>query len=102
MDINYLRLYILAIDREDLPVALDMYTLGRRIAAARELRDLTQHELAARAGLTQATIARLEKGRKPGLRLETIVAIAEALGVSLDALVSREAEGDVFSATIAR
>src|SRR5688572_2873748 len=40
MDINYLRLYIFAIDREDLPVALDMYTLGRRIAAARELRDL--------------------------------------------------------------
>jgi transcriptional regulator with XRE-family HTH domain len=101
MDINYLRLYIFARNMEDLSVTLDMYTLGRRIAAARELCDLTQHELATRAGLTQATIARIEKGRKPGLRLETIVAIAETLGVSLDALVSRAAEGDVFPATIA-
>ena len=102
MDINDLRLYIFAIDKEGLPVALDMYKLGRRIAAARELRDLTQHELATRAGLTQATIARIEKGRKPGLRLETIVAIAETLGVSLDGLVSRETEGELFSAPVAR
>ena len=97
---NYLRLYVAAINMEDFPVVLDMYKLGRRIAAARELRDLTQHELAHRAGLTQATIARIEKGRKPGLRLETIVAIAETLGVSLDVLVGREAEGELFSATI--
>jgi DNA-binding XRE family transcriptional regulator len=84
------------------PVALDMYKLGRRLAAARELRDLTQQALANRAGLTQATIARIEKGRKPGLRLDTIVAVAEALGVSLDALVGKEADNELLSAATAR
>ena len=83
-------------------MALDMYKLGRRLAAARELRDLTQQELANRAGLTQATIARIEKGRKPGLRLDTIVAIAEALGVSLDALVGKDADNELLSAATAR
>ena len=66
---------------------LDIYLLGRRIAAARELADLTQDELARHASLTQSTIARIEKGRKPGLRVETLLAIARALGSSLDALV---------------
>ena len=67
---------------------VDYYQLGRRVAAARELADLTQQGLANKAGLTQATVARLEKGRKPGVRVETLVAIARALNVSVDYLLS--------------
>jgi DNA-binding XRE family transcriptional regulator len=38
--------------------------LGRRVAETRELRDMTQQELAKASGLTQTTIARVEKGHK--------------------------------------
>jgi transcriptional regulator with XRE-family HTH domain len=75
-------------------MAVDMYKLGRRIAAMREFRDLTQQELADRAGLTQATIARIEKARKSRVQLDTIVAIAEALQVSMDHLLEGGQELD--------
>ncbi len=67
-----------------------MYQLGRRIASYRELRDLTQQELAVKAGLTQTTIARVEKARKPRVMLDTIVSIAEALNVGVDQLLGRD------------
>jgi transcriptional regulator with XRE-family HTH domain len=75
-------------------MALDLYQLGRRIAASRELRDLTQQQLADRADLTQATIARIEKGRKPGVHVQTLVAIADVLDVSTDYLLGRDKATD--------
>ena len=71
-------------------VLMDFFQLGRRLAASRELADLTQQELAERAGVTQATIARIERGRIPGFRVETLVMVAEALGVSVDYLLGRK------------
>jgi len=68
---------------------LDLQKLGRRIAARRTLQGWTQKKLAARAAVTQVTIARLEIGQTPRVSLETIVAIAEALGVSVDYLAGR-------------
>ena len=65
---------------------LDVYQLGRRIAAYRELRDLTQQGLANKSGLTQATIARIEKGHKKRPEMNTIYKIAQALQVSIDDL----------------
>jgi transcriptional regulator with XRE-family HTH domain len=73
---------------------VDYHQLGRRIAAARELADLTQQGLAQKAGLTQATIGRIEKGRKPGVRVETLVAIAQALRVSADSLLGLPIGGE--------
>ena len=80
---------------------VDMHKLGRRIAATRELRDLTQKELAERAGLTQVTIARLEKAKTPQVSLETIVAIAEMLGVSVDYLIGKDPYSELLPATMA-
>jgi transcriptional regulator with XRE-family HTH domain len=73
-------------------VRLDAPTLeilARRMVGTRGLRDVTQQQLADRAGLTQVTIARLEKGRSPQVSVATLFAIAEALGVSMDYLVGR-------------
>ena len=74
---------------------MDFFQLGRRLAASRELADLTQQELAERAGVTQATIARIERGRIPGFRVETLVMVAEALGVSVDYLLGRKDTMDI-------
>jgi transcriptional regulator with XRE-family HTH domain len=71
-------------------VQFDPYMLGRRIAAARELADITQAQLAEKAGLTQVTIARIERGAVKGFRVETLVAIADALNISLDSLLGRD------------
>ena len=75
--------------------ALDMQQLGRRIRSERVLRGWTQNELADHAQLTQASIARIELGRNPGLRADSLFMIAEALQVSTDYLMGRE---DIFHA----
>lgn len=49
---------------------------------ARLRRNLTQDELAARAGVDQTTISSLETGRHTNPTLETVQRLADALGVS--------------------
>jgi len=67
----------------------------RQVALAvrehRKAAGLTQAELAEKAGLAFETISRVESGREPP-SLRTAVAIADALGVSLDAVVGRSAK----------
>jgi len=53
----------------------------------REQRDLTQAQLAEAAGLPQPTIAMIETGRRKGT-VKHMKAIAGALGINLDTLVS--------------
>jgi DNA-binding XRE family transcriptional regulator len=55
----------------------------------RRRRGLTQAELAARAGLSQAYVAEIEAGPKDG-GLKTMARIARTLDVAIDDLVSAE------------
>ncbi len=48
---------------------------------------MTQPELAKSAGLSPSTIKNLERGTAEGMSLETLLAIAKALGVGADALL---------------
>lgn len=57
--------------------------IGHRIAALRKLEGLTQEELAIRAGLQRTHIGRIEAGRYAAT-IETIEAIAQAMGMTLD------------------
>lgn len=57
--------------------------IGQRIAALRKLAGLTQEQLSERAGLQRSHIGKIEKGRY-AVTLETIQAIAEALGMTVD------------------
>jgi transcriptional regulator with XRE-family HTH domain len=61
--------------------------LGRRVERARLDRNLTQQQLAARAGVGKATLERLEAGRPS--KLSTLVRVMRALGLSdrLEALL---------------
>ncbi len=57
--------------------------MGLRIAALRKIAGLSQEQLADRAGLQRTHISRIEAGRY-AVTLETIQAIAEALGMTVD------------------
>ena len=60
---------------------------GERIEAARKKKGLTQEELAERVNVSQSMINHIENGnKKPSL--ETAVALANELGVTLDSLIS--------------
>ncbi len=54
--------------------------IGRRVVALRKERGLTMRDLSELTGLSQGHISRLENGRQ-GFRAETLIRIAEALGV---------------------
>ena len=57
-------------------VALD----GARLREVRRERGLSQEELADRAGISAATVARLERQRKAACRGRTVARLAAALG----------------------
>lgn len=65
---------------------MDAQIVGQRIKAAREARGLTQEALAAIVDLSPTHISVIERGLKTP-NLDSFVAIANALGVSADALL---------------
>ena len=65
---------------------MDGKAVGRRIKEAREKRHLTQEELAARIDISPTHVSVIERGTKIP-RMDTFVAIANALEVSGDALL---------------
>lgn len=71
-------------------------TVARNLVVARDLVGMTQHELAARSGVSRATIAQLESGGGDP-RLSTIADVAEALGVSPVILLSGRKEVTAFT-----
>lgn len=52
--------------------------------------EMTQAELAAKAGISRATINRIEQGHAQSVTFETINKIARALAVDADVLVTFE------------
>lgn len=62
-------------------------TIGAALRAAREKAKMTQDQLATRTGMSPQVLSRLERGDSDP-RWSTVVRIANALGVSLDALKS--------------
>lgn len=65
---------------------MDYKALGRRIRQYRTARNMRQHELAKKAGISLSFYGHIERGtRKPSL--ETMLSLAVALGAPMDALV---------------
>lgn len=61
-------------------------TLGERIRQEREQRDISQAELARRIGVSKNTMNMIEESKITDPRFSRIQAIAQHLGMSLDAL----------------
>lgn len=55
--------------------------LARRLRKSRERAGLNQEQLAGQAGCTRVQLVNLEAGKGGGARLDTVEALAEALGV---------------------
>ena len=66
------------------PVARALTIVGEDVRAWRLLRQLTQEQVADRAGVSAATVRRLEQGE--GASFENVLRVARALGV-LDPVV---------------
>ena len=64
--------------------------LARGLTAVRRQLGLTQQELARIAGVTPSAISQAESGTR-GLSLDTVVAISERLGVTVDRLLASDA-----------
>lgn len=65
---------------------MDLKAVGQRIREAREAKNLTQEDLAAIVDLSPTHVSVIERGLK-ATKLDTFVAIANALDVSADALL---------------
>ena len=57
-----------------------------KVKEVREAKGMTQMELAEKSGVSRGTICALEGGQKMSVNTNTLVRIADALGVSMDAL----------------
>jgi transcriptional regulator with XRE-family HTH domain len=66
--------------------------LARAVIAARAERRWSRERLAAEAGFSLATLVRVEGGRQPSV--SHLLALADALEMSLDDLVGRHAAGE--------
>src|SRR6202035_1055082 len=65
--------------------------VGVSLKSARERAGWSREALAYRSGLSWAAIAQIESGRRREVRLSSLSALANALGVSVDYLVGSEA-----------
>ncbi|MFC9857817.1 MULTISPECIES: helix-turn-helix domain-containing protein [unclassified Streptomyces] len=64
-------------------------SIGDRIRALREFRDITQDQLAQRSGVSVDTIRKLEQGVRESARINTLRSLARALDVQLERLVGQ-------------
>lgn len=70
--------------------------IGRNIAQYRRRAGFTQEQLAEQVGVTPAFISRVECGKK-SMKISTLIAVAQALQVSVDALVSEPSNDAVLA-----
>jgi len=72
--------------------------IGHALRNARKARELSQQALAARSGIWQETISKIENG-SPGTRLETICDLLAALDLELNVTERSKGEDEMFDGT---
>jgi transcriptional regulator with XRE-family HTH domain len=70
--------------------------IGDRLRAARERAGLSREALAVESKLSWSAIAQVESGRRRNLRPQTLAALAEALGVTIDYLLHGRPAGQAM------
>jgi transcriptional regulator with XRE-family HTH domain len=68
----------------------NVFITAVRLKAARRRRGFSREELAVRSGLSWSAIAQIESGRRTNLRPATLVALANALALTVDYLLGSE------------
>ena len=64
-----------------------LHQLGIQLRTLRNRRSWSVNDLALRAGLNPLSLRKIESGERRYPRIDTMVKIAQALGVSLDDLI---------------
>jgi len=64
-----------------------MGSIGTNISRYRKQQDMTQKELAEKAGIDLFTLSKIETGTTPNPTIETMKRIADSLGLSVDQLM---------------
>jgi transcriptional regulator with XRE-family HTH domain len=64
--------------------------IAHRLKELRKARNWTQQKLAEKAGLSFNAITKIEQGAAEHPTLKTLIKLADAFGISLDALVGRK------------
>lgn len=67
----------------------DFHAIGEKLYAVRKKSGMTQAEVAELAGLSDRTYADIERG-SVNMRIETVLKICRALGITPDALLTEE------------
>ena len=67
--------------------AMAKKTIGDRVRERREASGLTQQQAARKAGVQQSAWARLEKGHIANPRIDSLKAVAKALGCEVSDLI---------------
>lgn len=67
-------------------------TFGERVLSLRKKRQLTRRKLAQLSGLHETHVAKVERGERTHLELETIVGLARALACTTDYLLGMHEE----------
>ena len=63
--------------------------LGKNIKQLRKKHNLSQEQLAKKAGITYSTLIKIESGANDNPTIKTVTKIADALIVGLDDLIGR-------------
>jgi transcriptional regulator with XRE-family HTH domain len=75
-------------------------TIGQRIKMARIRLRITQAQLAERIGISINSLSQIESDETTNPRMSTLIALADALGVSMDYLAGRTDEGRSCEAAV--
>jgi transcriptional regulator with XRE-family HTH domain len=64
--------------------------IGRRLKAFRRRAKMTQKDLSDATGIPRSMIAAVESGLRSGMSVESLIKIADVLGLSLDQLARED------------
>lgn len=78
----------MAKDKDDFVEKQNDFAVSNQIKTIREAKNISQMDLAAAAGMSQATVSLLEVGKKK-ISLEIAIRLADALSCSIDYLLCR-------------
>lgn len=81
------------LERQDAPTREALVALGSVFRELRQLRGLTQRQLASRSGLSQSSISRLETGKAPWLSAVWIARLLAGLDLDREELGPRPKAG---------
>ena len=72
---------------------MDLRKVGRAVRTLRMHRGWRQEDLGRAVGVSRSVVWRVERGRRPGITIDTLDAVAAALGASIDMVLRWEGEG---------